>query len=152
MDITGPSEGKLGLDATVYLVSNGDRIELEDAFVCIHLKGYSMARVTHLDIEHDILDNLIPPKRGGLHDIDGVRGGIEIKLEGKKEIEYRKGRLKPRSILIMCPTLNEVLELGRRTRTWVGGKFGGIYIGFRKPEIGKLERVAETEFGMRPAK
>mgnify|MGYP001062037975 CR=1 FL=1 len=151
MDTTGPSEGKLGLGATVYLVSNGKRIELEDAFVCIHIKGYSLARVTHLDIEHDVLDNLIPPKRGRLHDIEGIKGGIEIKLEGKKEIEYRGNRTEPQTILIQCPTLNRVLRAGQSTRTWVGGKFGGIYIGFRKNDIGKLEKVAETEFGMRPS-
>ncbi len=140
------------MDATVYLISNGKRIELEDAFVCIHLKGYSLARVTHLDIEHDVLDDLIPPKRGRLHDIRGIKEGIEIKLEGKKEIEYRGSRVKPQAVLIQCPTLNKVLRVGQSTRTWVGGKSGGIYIGFRKNEINELEKVAETEFGMRPVR
>jgi len=146
--LTGPAEGKLGLDATVYLVSSGEKIELEDSFVCIHVKGYSRARVTHLDIEHDILDNLIPPKRGRFHDIKGVGGGIEIRLEGTKEIKYQGRRLKPQSILIRCPPLNEILSPGQSTRTWVGGKFGGIYIGFRKPEIERMERVAKDRFGI----
>ena len=138
------------MDAIAYLISNGERIELEDAFVCIHLKGYSLARVTHLDIEHDVLDNLIPPKRGRLHEIWGVRGGIQINLKGKKEIKYQGNMLKPQAVLIQCLILNKILMPGQGTRTWVGGKFGGIYIGFRKPEIQKMEEVAEKEFGIFP--
>lgn len=148
--MTGPAEGKLGLDAKVYLVSVGKRVKLEGAFVCIHLKGYSLARVTHLDIEHERLDNLIPPKRGRLHHIKGVKGGIEIRLGGRKEIEYQGRKLKPNNILIRCPALNEVLGIGRSTNTWVGGKFGGIYVGFRKPEIERMERVAKNRYGMVP--
>ena len=148
--MTGPAEGKLGLSATVYLSSNGREVELENPFVCIHLKGYSLARVTHLDIEHELLDNLIPPKRGRLHEIRGVKGGIEIRLEREKEIEYRGSRFRPQHVQIRCPTLNEVLAQGQRTRTWVGGKFGGIYIGFRKPEIERMERIAREKYGIAP--
>jgi len=39
-----------------------------------------------------------------------------------------------------------VLEKNEKTRTWVGGKFGGIYIGFRKKEIEKLENLARERF------
>jgi hypothetical protein len=38
--------------------------------------------------------------------------------------------------------LTEVLQENEKTRTWVGGKFGGIYIGFRKEQIEKLEAIA----------
>jgi hypothetical protein len=148
--LTGPAEGKLGLDATVYLISDRGRIKLEDPFVCIHVKGYSRARVTHLDVEHDILDNLILPKSGRLHEIKGVKGGIEIRLEETKEIECQGQKLNPQSILISCPTLNEILSPSQSSRTWVGGKFGGIYIGFRKPEIERMEQVARDKFGMIP--
>jgi hypothetical protein len=138
------------LDAIVHLVSGREKIELGSPFVCIHVKGYSRARVTHLDVEHERLDNLIPPKHGGLHEIKGVKGGIEIRLEGTKEIEYRGRKLRPKSIFIECPVLNEILSPSQSTRTWVGGKFGGIYIGFRKPEIERMERVAKDEFGVVP--
>lgn len=148
--MTGPAEGKLGLDARVFLVSEGEKVELEDTFVCIHVKGYSLARVTHLDLEHERLDNLIPPRRGKLHEIRGVRGGIEIKLETSKEIGYKERVLKPRSVLVKCPLLNEILGPRRSTRTWVGGKFGGIYIGFRKPEIERMERIARDKFNLSP--
>ena len=138
------------MSAAVYLRSNGRRVELEDPFVCIHLKGYSLARVTHLDIEHELLDNLIPPKRGRLHEIRGIEGGIEIRLEHEKEIEYRGTKLMSKHVQIECPILNEVLDQGKRTRTWVGGKFGGIYIGFRKPEIERMERIAREKYGIAP--
>lgn len=148
--MTGPAEGKLGLNAIVYIGSREKKIQLDSTFVCIHLKGYSLARVTHLDIEHNILDNLIPPKRGSLHEIRGAKGGIEIRLEKEKEIEFQGTRLKPQSILIKCAALNKVLKPAQTTRTWVGGKFGGIYIGFRKSEIARLERLAKEKFNKVP--
>jgi hypothetical protein len=147
--LPGPARGKLRLDASVHL-ADGEEVKLEGTFVCIHVKGYSFARVTHLDIEHELLDNLIPPKRGGLHEIRGFRGGIGIRLQREKEIEYRGKKLKPKRILVRCPLLNEILKNGQRTRTWVGGKFGGIYIGFRKPEVARMERLAERKFGISP--
>lgn len=148
--MTGPAEGKLGLKAQVYLVSAGEKVKLKNTFVCIHLKGYALARVTHLDLEHDILDNLIPPKRGSLLDIEGFKGGIKIKLEHRKEVEYEGRKLEPQSIRVVSPRLNKVLSPTQGTRTWVGGKFGGIYIGFRKPELEKLEKLAKEMFKMSP--
>lgn len=50
-------------DAKILLLSNLGSIELKGE-VYTYVKGYSLARITHLDIEHEILDNLIPPKRG----------------------------------------------------------------------------------------
>lgn len=148
--MTGPAEGKLELDSKIFLLANEGEIRLGDVFVCIHLKGFSRARVTHLDIEHNILDNLIPPKSGSLHDIGGIEGGIEICLRGKKEIVYQRKKIEPFKLRIFSSVLNEVLKPGQRTRTWVGGKFGGIYIGFRKTEVEKLEKVAESKFGINP--
>jgi len=56
--MTGPGEGKLPLNAKVCLNAE----ELPSARVYIHLKGYSRATVTHLDIEHPKLNRIIPPK------------------------------------------------------------------------------------------
>ena len=148
--MTGAAEGKLGLDSEVFLLTDKREMELEDVFVCIHLKGFSRARVTHLDVEHDLLDNLIPPKKGSLRNIEGIEGGIEIILEDRKEITYQGQKIKPYKLQIFSPMLNKVLEPRQKTRTWVGGKVGGIYIGFRKGEIGKLEEIAENGFNMYP--
>ena len=46
--------------------------------------------------------------------------------------------------------LNQVLKPGEKTRTWVGGKYGGIYIGFRKAEVRKLENLALRLFNVGP--
>lgn len=44
----------------------------------------------------------------------------------------------------LSPPLSKVLKPRETTRTWVGGKFGGIYIGF-KSRNRKLEEIPKTE-------
>ncbi|MDI6810423.1 MAG: hypothetical protein QMD80_01875, partial [archaeon] len=70
--MTGPAEGKLPLDAQVYL----NEEELDDAHVHIHLKGYYRATVTHLDIEHPDFAGIIPPKIRTFIWITGIEDGI----------------------------------------------------------------------------
>ncbi|MDI6798951.1 MAG: hypothetical protein QMD12_03100 [Candidatus Aenigmarchaeota archaeon] len=148
--MTGRAEGKLELRrAKVFLATEKEKIQLKDAIVYIHLKGYSLARVSHLDVEHDVLDNIVPPKRGEFLSIHGIKDGIEIKI--KKEVEFRKKKISVTAIEVLHSYLTEVLKQGEKTRTWVGGKFGGIYIGFRKKEIEKLEEIAREKFQMEPA-
>ncbi len=125
--MTGPAEGKLALDAKVYLRSE----ELADVNVYIHLKGYSRATVTHLDIEHPKLNSIIPPKAKTFARIEGIENGIQIITEKSDEVK------------IIHPLLNRVLQDGEKTRTLVGGKLGGIFIGFRKRELSKLEDIAD---------
>nr|AAU83518.1 hypothetical protein GZ30H9_5 [uncultured archaeon GZfos30H9]QNO56278.1 hypothetical protein INNEFFPN_00037 [Methanosarcinales archaeon ANME-1 ERB7] len=125
--MTGPGEGKLSLSAQVYLNAE----ELPNASVYIHLKGYSRATVTHLDIEHPELNSIIPPKTKTFTWIEGIENGILIITEKGDKVK------------IFHPLLTKVLQSGERTRTLVGGKFGGIFIGFRKGEISKLEETAD---------
>ena len=136
--MTGPGEGKIALEAKVVVRDGGER-RLEGADVYIHVKGHSLARVTHLDIEHPDLDGLLPAGGGRFLTVAGVLGGIEIGLGDA-------------TVAVRCSLLNEVLEPGRRTRTWVGGKHGGIYVGFRKPEVVRLELIASERFGIKPRK
>lgn len=146
--MTGRAEGKLELKkAEVFLVSKRKKVRLSGATVFIHVKGFSLARVTHLDVEHDILDNIIPPKRGYFLTIRGIRDGIKIELEKPKEIEYKNKKLLVSSIMVLHPYLKKILK---STRTWVGGKFGGIYIGFRKEQINRLEAIAREKFAFIP--
>ncbi|RJX15561.1 hypothetical protein CW703_05375 [Candidatus Bathyarchaeota archaeon] len=152
--MTGPAEGKLPLDCEVYFSYDDKKIRIKEVSVYIHLKGYALARVTHLDIEHPSLNKLIQPKHGKFLTVKGFEGGIEIVFEEKtrKKIVFDEENLKPRSVKIFSPLLNMVLQPNVKTRTWIGGKFGGIYIGFRKPEVRKLEKIAETYFKMSPIK
>jgi hypothetical protein len=122
MIMTGPAEGKIPIRAEVYL--KGKKI---DADVYIHLKNFAMARVTHLDIESEKL-NLMKNK-GDFFNIVGIERGIEIpSLEVK--VVFKKIK---------------ILKAGEKTRTWVGQKVDGIYIGFRKEHIGILERIAKEK-------
>ena len=127
--MTGPALGKLLLEnAKVFLDNREIRAE-----VYIHVKGFSLARVTHLDIESEDLNEILKPKEGGFFSIYGIEGGIEIKFEKKK-------------VRVLHKLLNEVLKKGEKTRTWIGGKEGGIYIGFKKEQILKLEKIAREKF------
>jgi hypothetical protein len=124
--MTNPTAGKLPLDAQVYL----NDVELENAHVYVHLKGFYRATVTHLDIEHPALVNLIPPKVRTFIWIVGIENGILIRTE------------KDDTVKVLCPLLNHVLQQGEKTKTCVGGKYKGWFIGFRKREMIKLEALA----------
>lgn len=125
--MTAPTAGKLPLEAQVYL----NDVELADAQVCIHLKGFARATVTHLDIEHPSLSGLIPPKKRTFSWIIGIEDGVVIRTEQNDTIK------------VISPPLNLVLEKGAKTKTCVGGKPTGLFIGFRKRELDRLERIAE---------
>ena len=131
--MTAPAEGKLPLVANVYL----NEEELQNAHVYVHLKGYARATVTHLDIEHPSLFDLIPPKVRTFIWIMGIEDGILIRTEKGDKVK------------VLCPLLNTVLPRGEKTKTCVGGKFNGLFIGFRKRELTKLEAIAETLLGNR---
>lgn len=121
--MTGPGEGKIALDAKVFL--NDKSIEAE---VYIHKKGFSRAAVTHLDIESPELN--IMESKGGFFDIIGTGSGIEIDIQ--KDI-----------VRIESQALAQVLPEGKKTRTWVGQKLDGIFVGFKRNEMLKLEEVVE---------
>jgi len=132
--LTGPAEGKLLLENTKVLLVSGREELLEGCEVYIHVKGYSLARVTHLDVEHPALNKLLPPRGGGFRRVEGVDGGLQV--------VFRAGR-----VVILNPLLNRVLMPGEWQVTWVGGKYGGIYIGFRREQVRLLEKLAEEIFG-----
>lgn len=135
--MTGPGEGKLRLEAEIKLIKDGF-VEEVDGEVYIHVKGYSRARVTHLDVESPKLEGLLRGERGIFTWLYGVRGGIEIKFPGKT------------TLIISSGLLNEVLSVNEKTRTWVGGKEDGIYVGFRREHVRRLEKIAVEVFNFKP--
>jgi hypothetical protein len=56
------------------------------------------------------------------------------------------------TIIIVSPSLNKIVEKDGSTRAWVGRKYDGIYIGFRKVEMEKLEKLALEKFGIKTLK
>lgn len=128
--MSGLAEGKVPLAAKVYVIAKGKRKEIP-ANVYIHVKGFAFARVTHLDIEHDSLEGIMKGK-GEFLTVAGIPKGIRIETK----------RPKADGIDITYPKLARILPK-QRIRIWVGGKPGGIYIGFRKEQILKLEKMAK---------
>lgn len=131
--MTGPGEGKLKVDALVYV--GGEPLENVDVY--IHIKGYSLARVTHLDIEHPDMNKYMKPHSGRFLKIVGVKGGFMI----------RDGSL---IIIVKSPLLEDLLKVGEETYAWVGGKHGGIYIGFKKRYVEELEKKASKLYNVTP--
>ena len=65
------------------------KIELKGAKVYIHVKGKSNARITHIDIEHEKINEIIKPKESTY--AAGKEGGCFIGL--KKEMLKRAEEL-----------------------------------------------------------
>lgn len=131
--MTGPGEGKLRVDAQVYV--NGEL--LKEAEVYIHVKGYSLARVTHLDIEHPNVNEYVKPYGGKFLKIIGVKGGFLIKGSSW-------------TMIVKSTMLEDLLDVGEETYAWVGGKPGGTYIGFKKKYVEKLEEKALKFYDLAP--
>jgi len=108
------------------------------------------ARVTHLDVENRALGKIIHRGRGNMLEITGVQGGIEIRLKNPTEINLGESKILVYSLELLHPILNKVLKRGESTVTWVGRKYDGIYIGFKKPQIERLEHIAKMTYGITP--
>jgi len=141
--------GKLRLNASTILMPGERKV---DAEVYIHLKGYARARVSHLDIEKMGLGKVIRRGRGNFLEIRGVENGLEVILREKRQIILDGEELAVSSIVVNYPLLNEIIEKEKSTKAWVGRKYDGIYIGFRKAELERLENLALEKFGIKPLK
>ena len=145
--------GKIRIDdAEVYLVSREEKLKVTDAPVYIHVKGYMRARVTHLDIKNRALGKIIHRGRGNMLAINGIRGGIEITPKHPTEINLGGTRIVVDSLELLHPILSKLFRTGESTVTWVGRKYDGIYVGFKNPEIEKLEHIVKRTYGIAPMK
>ncbi len=141
--MTGPGPGKIKLNAKVFLKCNNSFFKVNDIEVYLHLKGWSRARVTHLDVESSIVNEyIVRPKQGFYAKASYNRSGLWI---------HTLKALKPCTILIVEEdVLPKVFSLGEETWCYIGGKIGGMYIGFRKKYIELLEQIAYTKWGIKP--
>lgn len=139
--------GKVRLDAETFLMPGNERI---DVSLYVHVKGYARARVTHLDLEKIGLGKVIHRGRGNFLEIKGIKHGLEIVLRERGVVEIEGKKATVTSIRIVNPLLNEIVEENESTRAWVGRKYDGIYIGFRKREVKRLEKIALKKFGIKP--
>lgn len=135
--MTGEAFGKIKLEnAKIVLIKGNQKKEVKGK-VFIHLKGFALAKVTHLDIEANELENLIEKEKGDFLIVCGINGGIRIRIKEKLYVE------------VYHDLLNKVLKENERIMTWVGKKEGGIYIGFKKKYIEKLEKIAREDLGFK---
>ncbi|WP_048192061.1 hypothetical protein [Pyrolobus fumarii] len=138
--MTGPGPGKIRVEARLQLCDNGSCREL-DAAVYIHVRGWSRARVTHLDVEAPRLEDLVGGAGRGIYvRVVGAPRGIIVVPEGG---EWRL------VIESSDPTLH-VLSVGESCIGFLGGKRGGIFLGLQSPYHKRLERLAEEHHGVAP--
>lgn len=138
--MTGPALGKVELrNAIIKVVTPSSEEVISNAKVYIHMKGFARARVTHIDVEHVKLNELVPPKAGGYYRILGVANGVLIDFSNL---------LPGLGIIIANDKLNKVIKEGEMSWCYVGGKPGGIYIGLRKHLISKLEDIIKEVCGV----
>ena len=127
--MTGPAEGKIPIQIEFFF--EGIKIPCN---AYIHVKGYSRAYVTHLDLEGFQAEG--ETSRIPAVVIGGIKNFTVILLRDIK-INGRKGRkIKIRGITI--------LDKGEKSGASVGIKDGGIFIGFRKEVIRRLEEIARS--------
>ena len=131
--MTGPGEGKIPLKARVLV--GGRELGCD---VYLHVKGYSRARVTHVDVECGELNEAVPPGARAYATAYTRGGELRVRFrEPLKALGYA------RELVIMCPELAAALA-PMRDLVYVGGKEGGVFIGFRREQIRKLEALASS--------
>ncbi|AAT43334.1 hypothetical protein [Picrophilus oshimae] len=123
--------GKIKIPGTVFLDGN----ELEDALIYIHVKGYSRARVTHIDIESRALKSVIRPRHSSYPEVNWSLS-TSIDVNGHE-------------IVIVSERLAEIIHLNGNL--YVGGKGKGIFLGFHREQISEMEKFA-SKIGIKPKK
>ncbi|NPA24193.1 MAG: hypothetical protein GXO23_07865 [Crenarchaeota archaeon] len=138
--MTGPGPGKIEIDCEKVEIEIGRKTLTLRPKIYIHIKGWSLARVTHIDIEHENIENVLGIKRGE------IVGGFLIRHRTNVEIISKKFRLK-----IYSKTLLKLVPENYKGGCVIGGKMGGIFIGIRKELIQILEEYGKTR-GYEPKK
>ncbi len=140
--MTGPGPGKIKLDAKV-LIMVGSKEFRVNADTYLHIRGWSRAFVTHLDLESNELNSLIAKPKSGFY------ARAMYRLRRLRVLAERA--IKPCIIIIEeCNVLPKVFNEGTTTWVFVGGKVGGVFIGFRREFIRRFETVAKELFGIEP--
>jgi len=135
--MTGPGPGKILINAEIILASKTRKFPI-NCQTYIHLKGYSNARVTHIDIECPSINNIIKPNISMYGILNITKDNLEIVLF--KPIIMKKPALVIRKIIICSQELINKLKGKSREIVYIGGKEGGIFLGFKKDIIEILEK------------
>ena len=140
--MTGPGPGKIRLDAKVLIII-GSKEFMVNADTYLHIRGWSRAFVTHLDLESNELNSLIAKPRSGFY-ARAIYRLHKLRVLAERAIQ-------PCVIIIEeHDVLPKVFNEGTNTWVFVGGKVGGVFIGFRREFIRRFEAVAKELFGIEP--
>ncbi len=144
--MTGPAPGKLRLKARVLLYSSKRCVEIP-CDVYLHVKGWSLARVTHLDLESPLLNEIMPPGGHTYCPIKFENSVLRVKL---REPAYSKALgILVREIRVESEDLASAIPSGTSSWAYLGGKAGGVFLGLRREIIAKLEDFARS-LGVEP--
>ncbi|RLI99604.1 MAG: hypothetical protein DRP08_07035 [Candidatus Aenigmatarchaeota archaeon] len=141
--MTGPGEGKILLDDHILLYGR-NRCTTVPCDVYLHVIGFIRGRVTHIDLENDILNLIVKPGESKYCKWI-VRNNI-LRVFIGKGVYVRDVGFLVRAIGLDNDRLISVLGNGSSDYVYVGGKLGGIFLGFRKKYILRLEELAK-EYG-----
>ncbi len=138
--MTGPGPGKIQIDCKkVLVVKEGRKIELVPDLY-IHVKGWSLARVTHIDIEYTQLEKILGLK------LREIAPALLTKIG--EIVIVKSWKLKTR-IEIHSKTLSNLIPPAYSDGCVIGGKNNGIFIGVKKNLIKILEDYS-TKLGWPP--
>ncbi len=144
--MTGPGEGKILLPGRVELCSKTRNISVK-CEIYLHVKGYSLARVTHIDLESPVINEVLAPRHSLYLPYTVVSGQLRIRL--LNPIYVQPLSLMVREIRVSSKPLAETLGEGIKSWVYMGGKEGGVFLGFRKPQVRALEALA-VKLGVKP--
>jgi len=126
--MTGPAPGKIPIDVSMEI--HGKKVNVK---AYIHVKGFSRAMVTHLDIEEINIRN---NEEGYYVILIGTDHGFLVITKRSIEINgVRTNKLYIRGL--------KLLRRGERTSAWLGFKEKGFYLGFKKDVLRRLEEIAK---------
>ena len=130
--MTGPCKGKVPIKVEVTLYNN--HIWKVDVDAYIHIKGYALARITHLDLESDELKFENKVEGYGAIIVGKENGFVVIPREPLVKGKHRYTKIKISGL--------NIIEKGKRVGGYLGLKEGGIFVGFKKEILQRLEEIA----------
>ncbi len=138
--MTGPGPGKIRIDCEKVNIIKGKARYCIVPDVYIHVKGYSYARVTHLDIEYSNIEKIL-----GIH----IREIVPAFVKKFTNFIMLKSWKIFTTMEIYSKTLLELIPPGYEGGCVIGGKQDGIFVGFKKEILRILEEYC-TKLGWPP--
>ncbi len=134
--MTGPAPGKISIKCNKVVIRLRAQISTIRPNLYIHVKGYSLARVTHIDVEYPGLEKIF-----GIGYREVIPAILSTQTRDCVLIIVPSREL---HMLIYSEELREILPKNYRGGCVVGGKVDGIFIGVKREVIKYLEEFASS--------